>query len=282
MFNLSFRKHKIIAVRAVLPILTAAAGFILTCSSCTRQKASVFCEEIPAGIVREMNVPSNGSSSAVWYVSENGYDEKQAAKDAMSLWLEDTFPYAVTRGGKVMRYDGGAAFRFALTDGDLADLKREEAFLEEWTGMNMPMIVPDGTDAVTALRIVYKWIASHTEYDREQPYASVLLSSGKGNCRAVSGLFMAMVRSLSFSPVSWVVDRSSAAKLEVQTLTDPMHSWNAVRIGGEWRYFDISFDLGAGEPHYFNLSEDAFYTGRTYKGLWGEDYVRSKVLPAER
>ena len=259
--------------------------------------AAVFVTIAPSGAVYcappAMHEINASNVEGTWYGSDEVYESRQAAGSAIETWLEQKYFLAHNEEDGTSRASGG--YRFVLSEDHVNRLDQEEAFLTDWTWNMMPQIVSTGTDAETAIRNIYTWIIANREYDMNQRTASVLVQTGRGNCRAQSNLFLAMVRALPFDPVTWTVDyslddgrrsaygadfRGSCARLKVRVVSEPIHSWNAVKIGDEWRYFDVTLEH-AGETKYFNKTYDEFYDGKVINCIQGLEYVRTAIVPAE-
>lgn len=93
--------------------------------------------------------------------------------------------------------------------------------------------------------MAYDWIYQNMEYDYSLKNISLYqaLETGKTICSGYAGIFQAICNDLN---------------LECEILYGDNHAWNKVRLNGEWRYVDITWDKGQGEHNWRFVTEETW------------------------
>ncbi len=125
-----------------------------------------------------------------------------------------------------------------------------EPYLEALVGY----LVRDAPDAYTRARRIHDWIADNIAYDADGYFsgsylgteAESTLASGKAVCAGYAGLFERMARIAGFE-VEIVSGHGRGIGFDVFDDTPPSgtdHAWNRIKIDGEWRLVDTTWDAG--------------------------------------
>lgn len=99
-------------------------------------------------------------------------------------------------------------------------------------------------DLVRAER-AYDWIYQNMEYDDSLKSNNLYqaLQTGKTICFGYAGLFQALCRDMA---------------LECDIIYGDNHAWNRIRLDGEWRYVDITWDKGMGAHKWRFVTEETW------------------------
>ncbi|MBJ8349381.1 hypothetical protein JHK64_01880 [Streptococcus sp. CSL7508-lung] len=129
-------------------------------------------------------------------------------------------------------------------------------------------IITEGMTEIEKARAINQYIISNSEYDYEafkQGKGSWLLDSDFADAYHAYGISVEHL-GVCISYAQTFNYMAKKAGLEVITVTGYVngdqnagHAWNAVKIDGEWRYFDITWndhDDPSRQEEYFNLSHD--------------------------
>lgn len=160
-------------------------------------------------------------------------------------------------------------FSYLLDGGEAAAARVE--FDEMLAGAADDALASAGSlqgDEVKA-RAVHRWLLDHMSYDSEAGGATSdadllmtgtaygALKDGSAICGGYSQLFTALCE---------------RAGVECRTLVGQAgagdgHAWNAVRLAGEWRYVDATWDDGAADPEKYCLVDEAFMAATGHAAL---------------
>lgn len=100
-------------------------------------------------------------------------------------------------------------------------------------------------DDLKRAETAYDWIYQNMEYDYSLKSNNLYqaLQTGKTICFGYAGLFHAICSNMA---------------LECEIVYGDNHAWNRVRLDGEWRYVDITWDKGMGEHKWRFVTEEVW------------------------
>lgn len=120
------------------------------------------------------------------------------------------------------------------------------------------------------VRAIYSWIVSNITYDHKVIEDDIrrinknigdILRRRKAICMGYAALFKEMARLANLEAVT-VDGYSKGTATSVADLSEPDHSWNAVKIEGKWYLLDATWgsSLALGDKAYTAINEDFFLT----------------------
>ena len=223
--------------------------------------------------------------------SKNGYyrsnDKYQTLEEAyidMGNWLNNNYKY-VSFYNTTCSYKSGG-YSFIIFIDDIERIENENEYMKYWLSVNMPNIVPAGTDGITALRLINDWIYNNIDYEVNLPsshFAITGLTTRKFSCLGFSNLFGMMAEYVPFNCDTGLADYSGNGNFwhfDSKIVIGNKHAWNAININGTWYYFDTTFNESSDSPDsYFMKTTDEFYDGREHKTILGP-WIRPYIDPA--
>lgn len=104
------------------------------------------------------------------------------------------------------------------------------------------------------VRLIFTWIATHVSYDdngfNTGNYADTspegVFRNRVSVCQGYSELFTAMCRLAGLEAVTVIGYAKGIGYRPGSGFSDTNHAWNAARIDGEWRLFDVTWGSGYG------------------------------------
>lgn len=164
-----------------------------------------------------------------------------------------------------------ASFRMieALRTGDLSALSAQEQealqVAQEWAAQ----IVPG--DAESVMRQIHDLICERVTYDAEMTldarHSCVgALLHGRCVCDGYADTFMLLGTMCGLDVRMQIGATPTGEELMAETGN---HAWNMVRVDGEWRMVDVTWDDGSASHDYFNLSRSAAPDSHTW--TWGPE-----------
>lgn len=120
------------------------------------------------------------------------------------------------------------------------------------------------------VRAIYSWIVFNISYDHKVIEDDIrrinknigdILRRRKAICMGYAALFKQMAQLAGLEAMT-VDGYSKGTATSLADLSEPDHSWNAVRIAGEWYLLDATWgsSLALGDEEYSSINEDFFLT----------------------
>lgn len=119
-------------------------------------------------------------------------------------------------------------------------------------------------------RIIYAWIAQHIAYDLtayndavyNDKYPDVEAVTVFGDrqtiCAGYSNLYFALAEAMNLESAI-VIGHAKGATPNLERFQDVNHSWNAVKIDGEWYLLDATWGAGSIVDHQFSFNYKPYY-----------------------
>jgi hypothetical protein len=107
-------------------------------------------------------------------------------------------------------------------------------------------------DPILKTRAIYTWIAYNISYDclafhnisSAKSEAADIYRLRKGVCGGYANLFQAMCSYANVQCLTIDGYARNGANMDAEDMDEPNHTWNAVRINGEWRLIDVTWSSG--------------------------------------
>lgn len=205
----------------------------------------------------ESSVSPDDAGIRCRYAVTNSYKELSSLAEISPVWVQN---------------DAGN-YIYVLSENDLLHLRMVHDMGQEWCARNMAGIVPNGSTLDQAILLCANWIADHMTYDKlheKMVYnqnAVYGFRNHSGVCATYTSMFNTMIDYLPFDPASGLVsyNLASATHVNVQYISNSMHSWSAIRYPDGWAMFDITFfdsDPGNHKPEYLWMGASALADGK--------------------
>lgn len=220
----------IVRLLIILVLYNGLSAFIMSATATANQTAydSKLYSEIYNGIA---------SFESSFTVSYEG-DEDSAAKQ-LKLILEDirkknSYLYEnMTRLEASMKpHDNGTDIQFSIV---FLTSKEKEKYVDEQVEKVLSSIRKEKLSQQEMIKAVHDYIVLNTEYSYNTKGSSysayTALTEKKGVCQAYSLLMQKMLEELGME-VKYIKGKAGGAA----------HSWNLVKIAGEWRHIDATWD----------------------------------------
>lgn len=218
-------------------------------------------------------------SDGVYYSNEKFYSINETIQGCFE-YQKSFFDNSSYHNFGYIIYNDGEYYRFMMENTDIDRMAEEDQYVDQWLKENMPVVVPEGTDGIQALDLIYQWIINNTEYEVNHPASDWAYTALKGenvSCIGYANLFDLMTEYVPFNVETGLSDYSGNSEcwhFDTKIITDDRHGWNGIDINGTWYYFDVTFDDGGRSKNmYFMKTEDEFYNGKKVDTNNGE-YLR--------
>lgn len=207
-------------------------------------------------IEADISIPTNGD----FY--KTNYQIGSAVQD----WLKSNYTFSKNNFYYLVKSNNNYV-GFAFDQQSYLNMREEDDFLKEWIPQNLPNIVVKDADATTTMRNIYDYILNISDYEVNLPascYTLTALTTGKISCMGYSNTFEALVEAIPFNS-EWKVDwdlylKPEAYHLNIYTIWDEEHTWNAVELDGIRYYFDLTWaDRLQDADAFFMVSAEEFY-----------------------
>lgn len=109
--------------------------------------------------------------------------------------------------------------------------------------LSVAAAAPPMTDEAEKAKWVHDYLVDHYSYGGGYSALSIL-RDGQGVCQAYTGLYTALCRELGLECGAVVSDTMH-------------HTWNTVRVNGEWYHVDVTWDDTSGERYKYYMKNDA-------------------------
>lgn len=155
--------------------------------------------------------------------------------------------------------------RISLSEEEFQTLSEKQEQTDAWIAANIQTIVPEGTPAAQVMQTAAEWETAAISYDNTaegnhdacRNYQSAIsgLTTGQGICTTYALIFNSVVSAVPISPETGLADYSCENPWYLQTrfVYNSEHAWSAVNIGGEWRFYDVTFYDSTGNSKYLNF-----------------------------
>jgi hypothetical protein len=153
-------------------------------------------------------------------------------------------------------------------------------------------------------RVIFTWIATHIAYDDNgfntgnfsDTKAESVLKNRVSVCQGYSDLFLALGKLAGLEIVTITGYSKGITYRPGSSLTDTDHAWNAVKIDGQWRLFDVTWAAGYGkgvngrlvtvmqfDDYWFDVRPDEFiFSHLPTDEQWQLNYTRISKAQFER
>ena len=219
-------------------------------------------------------------SSEDTYASRKSYSSFAELLEQYNLFIKENFKNSSIGNFNYLNYDDGSYYRFEISKDEYERFEEENVYNQKWLEDNMPVIVPEGTDGIQALDLIYQWIINNTEYELNHPASDWAYTALKGenvSCIGYANLFDIMTEYVPFNVETGLSDYSGNSEcwhFDTKIIVDDEHGWNGIDINGTWYYFDVTFDdTGNHGNKYFMKTADEFYNDEIVNTNSGK-YVR--------
>lgn len=157
----------------------------------------------------------------------------------------------------------------ALRSGDMSTLSDDERAALEVAQQWVAQVEPGDDESV--MRQIHDMICANVEYDYDktpgQCHSCVgALLHGTCVCDGYADTFMLLGTMCGLDVSIQIGGVPSGEELLVEMGN---HAWNMVRVDGEWRMVDVTWDDGSGSYDYFNLSRSE--APDTHEWVWGPE-----------
>ena len=111
------------------------------------------------------------------------------------------------------------------------------------------------SDDLEKTRLIFTWIATHIAYDDNgfntgnysDTKAESVLRNGVSVCQGYGNLFQALGKLAGLDIVTITGWSKGITYISGSILTDTNHAWNAIKINGNWKLFDVTWAAGYGK-----------------------------------
>jgi len=116
-------------------------------------------------------------------------------------------------------------------------------------------LISHASNDLEKTRLIFTWIATHIAYDDNgfntgnysDTKAESVLRNRVSVCQGYSDLFLALGKLAGLEIVTITGYSKGITYSPGSTLTDTDHAWNAVKIDGQWKLFDVTWAAGYGK-----------------------------------
>ena len=116
-------------------------------------------------------------------------------------------------------------------------------------------LISHASNDLEKTRVIFTWIATHIAYDDNgfntgnysDTKAESVLRNRVSVCQGYSDLFLALGKLAGLEIVTITGYSKGITYSPGSTLTDTNHAWNAVKIDGQWKLFDVTWAAGYGK-----------------------------------
>ncbi len=116
-------------------------------------------------------------------------------------------------------------------------------------------LISHSSSDIEKTRLIFTWIATHIAYDDNgfntgnysDTKAESVLRNRVSVCQGYSDLFLSLGKLAGLEIVTITGYSKGITYRPGSTLTDTDHAWNAVKIDGRWRLFDVTWAAGYGK-----------------------------------
>ena len=133
-------------------------------------------------------------------------------------------------------------------------------------------------DPVLKTRAIYTWIANNISYDcpafhsasKRKAEPKDVFRLRKAVCEGYSNLFMEMCNHAQVMCLTIDGYARNGSEVIGEELKEPNHTWNAVRIGEEWKMIDVTWASGYTDKNVRSFTpefSDAYFFADPYKFL---------------
>lgn len=201
---------------------------------------------------------------------------EEAQQKGQYLMAQQYKEFIPTSFGAYEITDSFGICTFGYSKDSVEKMQSVHAYCQSWCAANLPAIVPDGTTQSKAIRLCADWVADHMSYDHRAledtelsgyyQNAAVGFSNGTGVCTTFTTMFNTMVSWLPFDPQTQVVSYTAAEPLHIDSVVagNDTHAWSMLRLGTEWKQYDITFydcDNGPRQIQYLDMQDYALRDG---------------------
>ena len=189
---------------------------------------------------------SNAYSSSPSYYPVNAQPELQSDKPSGPVEEADAEEYKITE----KTFSGTPRFpeldEYARNTPSHAEVSLET--LASW-------LAAGSSNDLEKTRLIFTWIATHIAYDDNgfntgnyaDTKAESVLRNRASVCQGYSDLFQSLGKLAGLEIVTITGYSKGITYRPGSTLTDTDHAWNAVKIDGQWKLFDVTWAAGSGK-----------------------------------
>ena len=149
------------------------------------------------------------------------------------------------------------------------------------------LLAQNATTETEKARIIYAWITQHIAYDliayndavynNQYPNveAETVLRDRQTICSGYSNLYFALAEAMNLESAI-VIGHAKGATPNLKRFQDVNHSWNAVRIDGEWYLLDATWGAGSITNSQFSFDYKPYYFATAPKELINNHFPKDR------
>ena len=182
-------------------------------------------------------------------------------------------------------------FLFAVAEAQPTNFAKVDSFaisIGKADGLTIPQLAHALTDPFTEptlkTRAIYTWMAYHIAYDCPAYHTATkrkadpkdVFRMRKAVCEGYANLFAELCEQAKLMCLTIDGFARNGTETFEEELKEPNHTWNAVRINGEWKLVDVTWASGYTDKWVKNFTQS--FSG-TYLEATDDDLCRSYEWP---